>query len=414
MSFTYGFFDSVDHDRTYSAEQFSSIFSGIITDGVLKTVPIDGDIYNNDCFALMPAGAMNIYVGRGRAWFNNTWSQNGTRMAIALDASHGVLNRYDTIVLEVNTRTESRTNSIKVLKGTPATNAIKPLPTNEDGLYQHVLGYVYIPARASVIKASNIENVVGTSETPYCRCIASDAELHVKNDLTTTVPGYVLDARQGKVLNDKITNQTGNINTISASLNTNNKFIHDNLIAVASGVEIPFKFGIVGGKYGYYKKTGGADTFFPFKKELIIHRISVGSFDVSDPSPIIINIKASHPDAYNKVTVDNFFIDYQDYTYMGGVWDNGTGYPQGVDVWSDVSFSTGFSGPPITQSYSPTTGLLTIFRPSAEKMAQFMSFHIYNGSSTTVDETFTKDIKTVPIILRGECTVYMVYADWVY
>ena len=99
MAFTSGFFDSVNHDRVYSAEQFSSIFSGIISDGVLKNCPIDGDPNNNDCFMILPLGGMTVQVGRGRAWFNNTWSQNTTRITLPIDASHGTLNRYDAVVI---------------------------------------------------------------------------------------------------------------------------------------------------------------------------------------------------------------------------------------------------------------------------------------------------------------------------
>ena len=36
MAVTSGFFNSVNHDRLYDAEQLSSIFDGIIIDGVMK------------------------------------------------------------------------------------------------------------------------------------------------------------------------------------------------------------------------------------------------------------------------------------------------------------------------------------------------------------------------------------------
>ena len=38
MSVTSGFFDSINGDRKYNAEQMSSIFDGIVTDGVFQNI----------------------------------------------------------------------------------------------------------------------------------------------------------------------------------------------------------------------------------------------------------------------------------------------------------------------------------------------------------------------------------------
>ena len=42
MSLTYGFYNSVDHDRVYDATQFGSIFDGVINDGVFQNI---GDLF---------------------------------------------------------------------------------------------------------------------------------------------------------------------------------------------------------------------------------------------------------------------------------------------------------------------------------------------------------------------------------
>ena len=38
MAVTYGFYNSLNKDRVYNAEQMSSIFNGIITDGVFASI----------------------------------------------------------------------------------------------------------------------------------------------------------------------------------------------------------------------------------------------------------------------------------------------------------------------------------------------------------------------------------------
>ena len=59
MAITSGFFDSVSGDRTYDADQMSTYFEGLISDGVYENV--------GDRFAVTSANSgMNINVGAGR------------------------------------------------------------------------------------------------------------------------------------------------------------------------------------------------------------------------------------------------------------------------------------------------------------------------------------------------------------
>ena len=59
MAFTYGFFNSLNGDRKYTAEQLSSIFDGLITDGVFDSI---GDI-----LATVPGSGMQVIVKSGKA-----------------------------------------------------------------------------------------------------------------------------------------------------------------------------------------------------------------------------------------------------------------------------------------------------------------------------------------------------------
>ena len=38
MAFTYGFYNALDHDRKYNAEQISRIFDTLLNDGVFSNV----------------------------------------------------------------------------------------------------------------------------------------------------------------------------------------------------------------------------------------------------------------------------------------------------------------------------------------------------------------------------------------
>lgn len=159
MALTYGFYNSVNHDRKYTATDMSRLFDGILNDGVFMTV--------GEKFMVEASSGMAISVGTGRAWFNRTWTNNDAKLIISTQASELVLNRIDAVVLEVDTNEAIRTNSIKVIKGVPASIPIRPELTKSESLNQWALAYILIPAGATSILQENISCVVGMEETPF-------------------------------------------------------------------------------------------------------------------------------------------------------------------------------------------------------------------------------------------------------
>ena len=160
MAVTYGFYNALNHDRLYDAIQMSSIFDGIIRDGIFSTI---GDTM----IVTAPEDGLYVNVGSGRAWFNHTWTLNDTAYPIEAEQAEVVLDRIDAVILEVNSSAEVRANSIKFLKGTPSSNPVKPTLTHNAEVNQYALAYVRIRAGQTTIFQSDIENAVGTDETPF-------------------------------------------------------------------------------------------------------------------------------------------------------------------------------------------------------------------------------------------------------
>lgn len=168
MALTYGFYNSLNGDRRYNAEQMSEIFDGILIDGIIPSI--------GQLFVVKTANnRMQITVGTGRAWFDHTWTKNDAVMILVVTASDVTRPRYDAVVLEVNH--ETRINSIKLVKGEPAVNAVKPILVNNDKVHQYPLAYVLVRAGTSEIKASDIENTVGRSPTPFATGVLETAPL---------------------------------------------------------------------------------------------------------------------------------------------------------------------------------------------------------------------------------------------
>lgn len=159
MSFTFGFYNSLNHDRKYNAIQMSSIFDGIIRDGIFMSI--------GACMMVKANSGMTVTVGEGRAWFNHTWSLNDAEMPITLERSELVLHRIDAIVLDIDARDSVRTNSIMVLKGTPSSSPSAPTLVNSTDHHQYPLAEVYVKAGVTKITTADITNKVGTSKCPF-------------------------------------------------------------------------------------------------------------------------------------------------------------------------------------------------------------------------------------------------------
>ncbi|WP_418374350.1 hypothetical protein [Agathobacter sp.] len=159
MSFASGFFNSVDHDRLYDATDISRLFDGLIRDGIFASI--------GDCLVVKQSNQMNVTVGTGRAWFNHTWSYNDALYPVTIPPSEILMDRIDAIVLEINSVEAVRANSIKLIKGTPASTPTKPALTNTKEVHQYPLAYVTVGKEVTSIRQADIENCVGTSVCPF-------------------------------------------------------------------------------------------------------------------------------------------------------------------------------------------------------------------------------------------------------
>lgn len=159
MSVTYGFYNSVSGDRKYNAIQMSSIFDGIIRDGVLQHV--------GTALMVKESEGMIVNVGVGRAWFNHTWTLNDALLPLTVPTSEVILNRIDAIVLEVDARESVRANAIKVIKGTPSSSPKNPEMVKTNDRWQYPLSYIRVNAGVTSIRQADITNCVGTSDCPF-------------------------------------------------------------------------------------------------------------------------------------------------------------------------------------------------------------------------------------------------------
>lgn len=159
MAITSGFFDSVNGDRKYSAQQFGNLFTGIISDGVFSGV--GGGLK-------VESRSSQVYINSGRAWCRGTWLDNDAYASLSVPANtHPNYSRYDAVVLTFDTSSSVRRNSIDYISGVAAATPLKPTLKNDSLTKQMPLCYIFRPANSTTITQSNIESTIGTSTCPY-------------------------------------------------------------------------------------------------------------------------------------------------------------------------------------------------------------------------------------------------------
>ena len=146
MAVTYGFFNDLNGDRLYNAEQMTSYFKGLISDGVYANV--------DNGLRVQASSGMTVQVLSGRAVVKNHWLNNDSVFDVEISPAHVTLNRYTSIVMRYDG--PNREITITTKDGDPATTPVKPALTRDSSVYELCLAYVYVGKGVTEITQSNI------------------------------------------------------------------------------------------------------------------------------------------------------------------------------------------------------------------------------------------------------------------
>lgn len=145
MSIKYGFFDSVDGDRTYSAADIGRYLQGIISSGVYADKATS--------LQVLAAGGMRVEVQPGRAMLDYHFMENDSTFVLTL-SNGNTLDRIDAIVARLDM--ERRLCEIAVKEGTPAVTPAAPMMLRTDNTKEYMLASVYVTKLATAITQNEI------------------------------------------------------------------------------------------------------------------------------------------------------------------------------------------------------------------------------------------------------------------
>lgn len=146
MAVTYGFFNSINGDRVYNADQMSQYFDGLITNGVYESV--------GGALQVLAGTGLSVNVQTGRAVINCKWIRNDAVLTLPITQAHSVLNRYTAVILRLDL--SGRLVEITTKDGTPASTPTKPAMETSSTIVELCLAYIYVAAGATSISQADI------------------------------------------------------------------------------------------------------------------------------------------------------------------------------------------------------------------------------------------------------------------
>ena len=153
---TYGFFDSIDGDRKYNADDISNFFLKLISDGVFPTPA--------NSMQVQEVSGMTVKVSAGWGFIKCKWINNDSDLYLTLDEPDIVLDRKDRIVMRLNK--DTRLIEIAIKKGTPAETAYTAPPElqRDESIWELSLAYINVEPEA---KTRGIRQMDIGDERPY-------------------------------------------------------------------------------------------------------------------------------------------------------------------------------------------------------------------------------------------------------
>ena len=159
-----GFFDAVNKDRTYSADQMNNPYKRLISNGVFATPQ---GTPSTDLQVSAGTAAMDIVVSAGQGLFADKWFENPAAITITVPNNTGLVPRVDSVIVQVDTTVSGRVGNIVYRQGTPASSPAAPAINTVDGVTEYRVANIYVAAGANAINNDAITDLRGSASCPW-------------------------------------------------------------------------------------------------------------------------------------------------------------------------------------------------------------------------------------------------------
>ncbi len=146
----FSFFNSVNGDRRYKAEDWANYFNKFITNGYFPNIASNLQV-------IASGTNMKVTLRAGAAWINGYMYQNTTDFDLTIQTADAVNSRKDRVVLRLDH--EKRDIRAYVKKGTPSSSPVAPALQRDADAYELSVAEVYVRNGAVVITQEAVTDV---------------------------------------------------------------------------------------------------------------------------------------------------------------------------------------------------------------------------------------------------------------
>lgn len=160
MAFRCGFFNAVNGDRKYNAEDMANPYKRIISNGVFGKP--NGELSSD--LQVIINGAFRVKVQKGQGLFYGKWAELDEPMDLTIPTPDIVNTRIDSVVVRIDTSSAVRAGSIVYKVGTAASTPTAPTLENSKYVKEYRLCNIAVAPNTTAVTQSNITDTRPTSE----------------------------------------------------------------------------------------------------------------------------------------------------------------------------------------------------------------------------------------------------------
>ena len=159
-----GFFNAINEDRAYSAEDMNRPYRKLISNGVFATP--EGEA-SNELQVFAANDEMNVIVSAGDAFIGNKWFENPSNLMITISQNSQVLPRKDSIIAQIDKTQAGRAGNIVYRQGTASSNPVHPEINTEEDIFEIRLADILISPSCVKVTQDLITDCRGSEECPW-------------------------------------------------------------------------------------------------------------------------------------------------------------------------------------------------------------------------------------------------------
>lgn len=241
MAFHSGFFDAVNLDRTYTAEDFTTYLSSLICNGILDTY--------GDNFSLTSTGeGRQVIVGTGKAWINGHYFVNDEPYLMDFAGwQDPTFPRYIAIIIACDTSDLVRNVWLDVALGQPAENPTLPdIPTSETRTNLFLYAVRLNPGAPCITENDWFDYRADENVCGYCKCILGKCKVsEMQSQLARVLNEAEELAKKVEILQTKVDDLDSNV-VETGKIGENINYIlysNDRLLLHGTGATYDYEIG---------------------------------------------------------------------------------------------------------------------------------------------------------------------------